>query len=347
MTALSARAEILLRTLIERYIAEGQPVGSRTLAKQAGLELSPATIRNVMVDLEDMGLVHSPHTSAGRVPTQQGYRVFVDSLVKVQTLDAAAMRTIEGQLNMAGDPQTLINAASSLLSQVTRLTAVVLVPRREVKPAFHQIDFIGLSGNRVLVILVTADGQVQNRVIHTDREYSRAELVTAANYFNQTYAGQSLSEVKKVLLQSMQQDSQVMQRMMAMAMDMARKMFQDSADEEDELVVSGESNLIDIADIGDTQKLRRLFDAFGKKRDLLHLLDQSTRAEGIKIFIGRESGCEPLEDCSVITAPYRADNEIVGTLGVVGPTRMAYEQVIPIVDVTAKLLSGALGNEVQ
>lgn len=345
MSVLSTRAEILLRTLIERYIAEGQPVGSRTLAKEAGLELSPATIRNVMVDLEEMGLVSSPHTSAGRIPTQQGYRVFVDSLLKVRALDVRELHKLEVELRNVEDPQRLVQAASSLLSQVTHLAAVVMVPRRETRPSFHQIDFVALSGNRVLVILVTADGQVQNRIIHTDREYSRNELQQAANYFNQTYAGTSLGDVKRRLVKDMRQDSQAMQRLMTMALDMAQKLYDSSSEAQDNLVVSGEANLMEIPELGDMQKLRKLFNAFGAKRDLLHLLDQSTRAGGIKIFIGSESGYEAFEDCSVITAPYRSDNEIVGTLGVVGPTRMAYEKVIPIVDITAKLLSGALNMD--
>ncbi len=345
MLAITTRAEILLRTLIERYIADGHPVGSRTLARQAGLVLSPATVRNVMVDLEEMGLVHSPHTSSGRVPTQLGYRMFVDSLLKVRSLTAAQLRKLEGELASIEDPQQLIGAASSMLSQITRLAAVVMVPRREGKPAFRQIDFVGLSANRVLVILVTEDGQVQNRVIHTDREYSPSELVQAGNYFSRTYAGLSLGEVKRALLSELQADSESMQRMMSVAVAMARKMLSEDSGDDDDLVVSGESNLMEIPELGDLHKLRKLFDAFTAKRDLLHLLDRSIRAGGIKIFIGSESGYDAFKDCSVVTAPYRTDKEVVGTLGVVGPTRMAYEQVIPIVDMTAKLLGVALSQD--
>ena len=344
MSSLSARAEILLQTLIKRYIADGLPVGSRTLAKQAGLDLSPATVRNVMADLEELGLVKSPHTSSGRVPTQLGYRLFVDSLLKVEPLNFEVLHDIEEELSAIEDPQQLISTASSLLSQVTRLAAVVSVPRRNEGLGFRQIEFVSLSNNRVLVILVTHDGQVQNRIIYTERRFSSAEMVQAANYFNDAYSGRTLDEVRKMLIKEMKEDSQKMQDMMHNALIMAQSMFENS-ETDDELVVSGESNLIDIPELGEARILRRLFDAFTTKRDLAHLLDQSLRCAGVKIFIGRESGYEALEACSVVTAPYKVDDSIVGTLGVVGPTRMSYEQVIPIVDMTARLLSGALSLE--
>lgn len=345
MSQLSPRAETLLKSLVERYIADGAPVGSRTLAKHAGLDVSPATVRNVMADLEELGLVCSPHTSAGRVPTQLGYRVFVDTLLKVRPLDMNSLRKLEGELAHIEDPQQLITTASDLLSQITQYAAVVLmVPRTGEKLNLRQIEFVNLSGNRVLVILVTQDGQVQNRVVHTERPFSEAELAQAANYFNETYAGLSLGEVKKALLDEMQRDSETMQQTMRVAMQMAQKMLSES-NQDDDLVIRGESNLMEIPDLGDVQKLRKLFDAFDTKRGLLHLLDQSMRNPGVKIFIGSESGYEPFEDCSVVTASYRQDDEIVGTLGVVGPTRMPYEHVIPIVDVTARLVSGALSLE--
>jgi heat-inducible transcriptional repressor len=342
--ALNNRAELLLKTLIERYIADGQPVGSRLLARQAGLDLSPATVRNVMADLEEMGLVRSPHTSAGRVPTERGYRLFVDSLLKVRPLQSTELRRLEGELCASShNPQELIECASNLLSEVSHLTGIVTAPRRDDLVAFRQIDFVGLSGRRLLVILVTEDGQVQNRIVTTEQDFSPAELARAANYFNDTFAGISLSEVKRRLVTEMQRESDDLQRVMTLAMRMAR-----AALGEDEtgsgVVVSGESNLMDVPDLGDVKKLRRLFDAFNTKRDLLHLLDRSLQAGGIKIFIGHESGYEAFEECSLVTAPYAVDGTVVGTLAVIGPTRMAYERVIPMVDITARLLSSALSG---
>ncbi len=342
--ALSPRAELLLKALIERYISDGQPVGSRTLSKDLGNELSPATIRNVMADLEELGLIQSPHTSAGRVPTALGYRVFVDTLLKVRPLEAAELRRLEGSLSAAPDPGQLAESASSLLSQLTRMAGVVMVPRQE-QTAIRQIEFLQLSANRVLAILVTHEGRVHNRVIVTDRTYSPAELVEAANFFNESYAGRYLDEVKQVLLAAMQQDSDAMQQAMRTAMTMARHMFTDDQAQGPELVVSGESNLLDVPELGDVRKLRRVFDAFNTKRDLLHLLDQCLRSNGVQIFIGGESGYSALEECSVVAAPYRVEGRIVGMLGVVGPTRMPYEHVIPIVDITARLLGGALSGE--
>lgn len=341
--SLDARAEILLKTLIERYIAEGQPVGSRTLARQAGLDLSSATVRNVMADLEEIGLVRSPHTSAGRIPTERGYRVFVDTLLKVKPLDLSELHKLEQELFADHEPQHLIEHASHMLSEVCKLAGIVMLPRREEQLAFRHIDFVDLTGNRVLVILVTQDGQVHNRIIQAEREYSAAELVQSANYFNETYSGVSMSDVKRALLKEIQQASDDMQRIMQFAVNMARAAL-NNEEPSDDLVVSGESNLMDIPELGDVRKLRKLFEAFNAKRDLLHLLDQSMRAGGIKIFIGQESGYEVLADCSLVTAPYSADGRIVGTLGVIGPTRMAYEQVISIVDITARLLSGALSS---
>lgn len=344
MSELGARAEFLLKALVERYIAEGQPVGSRTLAKEAGLELSPATIRNVLADLEEMGLVRSPHTSAGRVPTERGYRVFVDTLLTVRPLQGVQIRRFEHELGHEDNPKQLLENASHLLSEVTQLAGLITLRRRNQSVALCQLDFVGLSAERVLVILVTQDGEVQNRVIHTDRQYSPTELVQAANYFNETFSGLPLADVKRALLTEMQRTSEEMQRMMQLALDMARKVLLDEKQDIDDLMVSGESKLMDFPELGDIQKLRRLFDAFTKKRDLLHLLDRSLRAGGVKLFIGSESGYEALEGCSLVTAPYTQDGRVVGTLGVIGPTRMPYEQVIPFVDVTAKLLSGALSS---
>jgi heat-inducible transcriptional repressor len=339
--ALSSRAEVLLRTLIERYIADGQPVGSRLLARQAGLELSPATVRNVMADLEEMGLIRAPHTSAGRVPTELGYRVFVDSLLNIKPLQSVEVRRLHDELCASQDPQQLIECASGLLSEVSSLTGIVTAPRRDDFAAFRQIDFVGLTGKRLLVILVTEDGQVQNRIVTLEREYQAPELEQAANYFNETFAGVSLSEVKRRLLSDMERESGDLQRIMSLALTMARRAL--AGDEPaSELVVSGESNLMVFPDLGDVRKLRRLFDAFNTKRDLLHLLDRSMQAVGVRIFIGSESGYDALEECSVVTAPYTVDGHVVGTLGVIGPTRMSYEHIIPVVDITARLLSSAL-----
>jgi heat-inducible transcriptional repressor len=342
--ALNPRAEALLKALIERYISDGQPVGSRTLAKDLGYELSPATIRNVMADLEELGLIVSPHTSSGRIPTALGYRVFVDTLLKVRPLDLNEVRRLEGELAAAPDTDLLVESASSLLSQITHLAGIVMLPRQE-QAAVRQIEFLQLSASRVLAILVTHEGRVHNRVIVTDRPYSPAELVEAANFFNQSYAGHYLSEVKQALLAAMQQDSDAMQRAMRTAMTMARHMFTDDEPQGPDLVVSGESNLLDVPELGDVRKLRRLFDTFNTKRDLLHLLDQCLRSNGVQIFIGGESGYQALEECSVVAAPYQVEGRIVGMLGVVGPTRMSYEHVIPIVDVTARLLGGALSGD--
>lgn len=347
--SLNARAELLLKSLIERYIADGEPVGSRTLARQTGIDISPATVRNVMVDLEEMGLVRSPHTSAGRVPTELGYRVFVDTLLKIRPLDAREVRKLEGELNAEQHPQQLIENASHLLSEISKLAGVILLPRRDESVAFRHIDFLSLAGQRILVILVTHDGHVDNRVISAERQYSAAELTEAANYFNESYAGMPVSRVKQLLLSEMQQARDDMQRIMELAVDMARKAFAAETDKEgdDNLVVSGESNLVGIPGLSDVHKLRKLFDAFNAKRDLLHLLDRSMRVSGVKVFIGSESGYQALAECSLVTAPYSVDQQVVGTLGVIGPTRMPYEHVISIVDLTARLLGAALSVQAQ
>ncbi|MFL6621080.1 MAG: heat-inducible transcriptional repressor HrcA [Sulfurifustis sp.] len=342
---LNARAELLLKTLIERYIAEGEPIGSRTLARHVGLDLSPATIRNVMVDLEELGLVSSPHTSAGRIPTQRGYRLFVDTLLRVRPLDEQQVRAMKEELASDHDPQQLIENASHLLSEITRLAGIVLVPHRDEQLTFRHIDFLSLAGQRILVILVTHDGRVDNRIVTADRDYLPAELEQAAKYFNESYAGKRLADIKRALVREMQEVGTDLQRIADLAVEMARKAFAAEKEQTDELVVSGESNLMGVPDLGDISKLRKLFDAIAAKRDLLHLLDQSMNTSGIKIFIGAESGYSALEDCSVVTASYNVDQRRVGTLGVIGPTRMPYEHIIPIVDITARLLSAAMSAQ--
>ncbi len=343
MTKLSERAETLLRTLIELYISEGQPVGSRTLARYADLRLSPATVRNVMSDLEDMGFIQSPHTSAGRVPTQLGYRFFVDSLLKIRPLNPESVEEIQERLEAESDPQLIIASASELLSQVTHFAGVVLLPG-QYQAHFRQIEFLSLAPSRVLTILVTDEGRVQNRVIQTDREYRPAELVEAANYFNELYNGSALADVRVRLLNEMHKDSEEMHRIMKTAVSMARGLFETDDVEKDDVLLSGEENLLNVPDLCQINTLQRLLDAFKTKQDLLDLLDRSLRVNGVSIFIGEESGYNALTDCSVVTAPYEADGRIIGTLGVIGPTRMAYEEVIPVVDVTARLLSGALSS---
>ncbi|HMM54708.1 MAG TPA: heat-inducible transcriptional repressor HrcA [Candidatus Desulfobacillus sp.] len=335
---LDQRSQILLKTLIERYVAEAQPVGSRALSKHSGLELSPATVRNVMSDLEEMGFIASPHTSAGRVPTARGYRFFVDSLLTVQPLPEAQLHELEEQLQ-PDQPQRLITAASQLLSELTRFAGVVLAPRR-VTPKIRHIEFLGLSEKRILLILVTAEGDVQNRILFTRRDYSAAELVSAANYLNQNFAGLDFAEIRRRVQEELRQLHADMSELMSAAMEAGGEAVADSSDP---YVLSGEGNLLEVADISsDMKRLRELFALFEQRTGLAQLLDLSNRAEGVQVFIGGESGLAPLDECSVITAPYEVDGCVVGSVGVIGPTRMAYDRVIPIVDITAKLLSGAL-----
>ena len=341
--ALNPRSEYLLKTLIDRYIAEGTPVGSRTLAKHAEINVSPATIRNIMADLEELGLIKSPHTSAGRVPTQAGYRLFVDSLVKVRPMETSAEEALRVELERDSDPGELAARASGMISRITHLAGVVMVPRLEEENRFRQIEFLSLSEKRVLVILVTGSGQVLNSVIEVDHVYSPSELVQSSNYFNETYGGSTLQEVKNALLREIQADSETMQKGIKLAAKVAEQMFSD--DREKGVVVSGEANLMDVPEMEDVRKLRKIFDIFSTKQDLLDLLDRSMKAGGVNIFIGNESGYEGLDDCSVVTAPYSVDDQVVGTIGVVGPTRMAYDRVIPVVDITARLISKVLATK--
>jgi heat-inducible transcriptional repressor len=335
------RARYLLKSLIERYIIDGQPVGSRVLSRQSGLELSPATIRNVMADLEEMGFITSPHTSAGRVPTAKGYRFFVDSLLVVKPLDQTEISELEDQLQ-ADRPQALVSAAAQLLSSLTQFAGVVATPRRR-EPSFRHIEFLRLSERRVLLIIVTPDGDVQNRILHTDRQYTPSQLIEASNFFNDHYAGQPFAAIRGLLADELKQLREDVVGLMTAAVDAGDAAL---ADSRDDLVVSGEKNLLSASDLSSNMdRLRRLFEVFEQKTSLLHLLDLSQRAHGVHLFIGGESGLAPLDECSVITAPYEIDGQVIGTLGVIGPTRMAYERVIPIVDVTARLLSNALTQQ--
>jgi heat-inducible transcriptional repressor len=337
---LDKRAQILLKTLVEHYISDGQPVGSRTLSKCSGLDLSPATIRNVMSDLEELGFIASPHTSAGRIPTQRGYRFFVDTLLTVQPIQSQEIRQFEQQFS-SPDPQELIASAAGMLSNLTQFAGVVMVPRRK-SVSFRHLEFLPLSEKRILVIIVTSDGNVQNRIIVTDKPYAASELVQASNFFNQNYSGHTFDHVQKKLHEELKQMQSDMTRLMTAAMEASTKALNE---DKDSVVISGERNLLQIDDLStNVTSLRKLFEVFERRTSLMQLLDNSQRAEGIQIFIGGESGYLPLDECSMVTAPYEANGQTVGTLGVIGPTRMAYERVIPIVDVTAKLLSNALNN---
>jgi len=334
------RAQALLKTLIERYIADGQPVGSRTLSKV--FDLSPATIRNVMADLEEAGLIHSPHASAGRIPTPKGYRLFVDRMLASQPFDLLPVDQIHSLLP-SDDPTRAVNAAASLLSNLTQFAGVVLAPRRS--QVFRQVEFMRLSEKRILLIIVTPDGDVQNRILMTPRDYTAIELTEAGNFFNQHFSGKPFAEVRIALANELERLRDDMSRLMQAAVDAGAE----EPDELEAVVISGERRLLDISDLSsDMERLRRTFSMFEKKTDLLQLLDVSSRAQGVQIYIGGDSSLVPMEDLSIVTAPYGVNGKVVGTLGVIGPTRMAYERVIPIVDITSRLLSNALsqfGNE--
>jgi heat-inducible transcriptional repressor len=344
---LDDRARLLLKTLIERYIADGQPVGSRTLSRASGLELSPATIRNVMADLEDLGLIASPHTSAGRVPTARGYRLFVDTMLTARPLHLADLADLSnlapdvaaarGQLH-PDQPQRVIAQAAQLLSSLSSFVGVVTAPRKA--SVFHHIEFLRLGERRVLVILVAPDGDVQNRVIFTARDHSASELVEATNYLNTHYAGLSIEEVRERLKHEIEALRGEIGALMQAAVQAGTDALADSTDN---VVVSGERNLLGVEDFGhDLGSLRRLFDVFEQKTELMRLLDTSSRAEGVRIYIGGESQVVPFEELSVVTAPYEVDGRVVGTLGVIGPTRMAYDRMIQIVDITSKLVGNVL-----
>jgi len=334
---LNERALILLKTLVERYIADGQPVGSRALSKYSGLDLSPASIRNVMADLEEMGFIASPHTSAGRVPTARGYRFFVDTLLTIKPLDTVEISQLEGQLH-AESTQKLVVSASQLLSDLTHFAGVVMTPRQSA--GFRHIEFLRLSDTRILLILVTPEGDVQNRILLSEKRYTPSELVEAANILNQHYAGLTFEEIRHRIREELKQLTANMTRLMTAALEAGSQAASESSEE---VVISGESNLLDSQDLSSNMvNLRKLFELFDRRTGLLQLLEISNRAQGVQIFIGGEAGVAPLDECSVITAPYEVDGRIVGTVGVIGPTRMAYERVIPIVDITAKLLSSLL-----
>lgn len=337
---LDDRARLLLKVLIERYIAEGQPVGSRALSKVSGLDLSPATIRNVMADLEEQGYIASPHTSAGRVPTARGYRFFVDSLLVVKPLERGELDEMEGQLRPA-EPERLIAHASSLLSELTHFAGVVVAPRRA-RPIIRHIEFLSLSEKRILLIIVTEDGEVQNRILFSDRRVEQNDLVAATNLFNEHFAGRTLEDIQARLKDEVKQLRADMIALMTAAVEAGSEVMQDTTTQ---YVVSGERHLLEVDDLSSNlDRLRELFGLFDQRSSLIWLLDLASRAEGVQIFIGQESGLAPLDECSVVAAPFDVEGQVVGTVGVIGPTRMAYSRVIPIVDITARLLSSALSS---
>jgi heat-inducible transcriptional repressor len=338
---LDSRARHLLRALIAEHIRDGHPVGSRTLARTAGLDVSPATIRNVMADLEEIGLVAAPHSSAGRVPTAQGYRVFVDTLLEIKPLDASEAALIHSGIPAAAGTRALLSNASSLLSGITHFVGLVTVPRRE-QFAFRQIDFVQIGGNRLLVILVFTDNEVQNRVIETPRAYAASELEQIANYLNAQFAGLSLDQIRRRLVAEMSQARADMDRMMAAAIHVAEAALR--VETREDVLVSGHSNLLDVQELARIEHLRELFEAFQRKQELLRLLENCIHADGVRLFIGEESGFEALGQCSLVAAPYGTDGKVLGVLGVIGPTRMAYDRVIPVVQATARMVSAALNR---
>jgi heat-inducible transcriptional repressor len=338
----SERARHILRMLVEHYIREGQPVGSRTLSRSAGLDLSPATIRNVMADLEDLGFIAAPHTSAGRVPTAKGYRFFVDTLVRLQPMAEPDVARLQGQLEerFRGDAKAIASTASAALSSLTSLAGVVTIPRQHHATLRH-IEFLPLSGRRVLVILVVNDAEVQNRILDMERDYTDDELRRAANYLNEQFMGQDLGQVRSTLLANLDGTREFMNRLMLDSIGSADQPKPRGSDGSG-YVLTGETKLMNFQELSNIEKIKQLFEAFGQQREILTLLDRSVAAHGVQIFIGEESGYRILDECTIVAAPYTVDDQIVGVLGVIGPTRMAYERVIPIVDVTARLLGAAL-----
>jgi heat-inducible transcriptional repressor len=342
--SLTERAQLLLKALIENYIRDGHPVGSRTLSRDSGLSLSSATIRNVMADLESLGFVASPHTSAGRVPTNKGYRFFVDTLLKLKPPAQGEIDEIERRLILdAADGRSLVQSVSQMLSSFTHMAGLVTLPNPHYV-ALSQIEFVALSENRVLAIMVMDNREVQNRVVQLERHYPQEDLRRAANYLNEAFSGRSLPDVRALLLAQLRDTQQHMNQLMQDAIQVAQKVFEKDQGEQVEYVIAGETNLMGFAELSNVDRLRRLFEAFNEKHDILRLLDSCLHADGIQIFIGQESGYQILDEVSVVTSPYMIDNQIVGVLGIIGPTRMAYERVIPIVDVTAKLLGLALNT---
>jgi heat-inducible transcriptional repressor len=343
-TRLNERAQQLLKVLVESYIRDGQPVGSRSLSRDSGMSLSSATIRNVMADLETYGFVSSPHTSAGRVPTPKGYRFFIDTLLEIQPLTETTADQLRTQLSVAEDSRALVSTASQLLSNVTQMAGVVSLQAAQAASLTH-IEFLPLSEQRLLAIMVFDDREVQNRVVHLERDIPPEELRRAAAALNEQFRGRTLEQVRQELIDQLSEMREKLNQGMVDTISVARQLFSGTTPRNDmELVIAGETKLMAYGELSSVEKLRRLFEAFDEKRAILQLLDMSLNGAGVQIFIGRESGYQILDDCSVVTAPYRSDNGAVGVIGVIGPTRMAYERVIPVVDLTAKLLGAALNS---
>ncbi len=339
--ALDPRARLLLRSLIARYIRDGEPVGSQTLAKHAGLDVSSATIRSILAELEEVGLLSAPHTSAGRIPTAQGYRLFVDSLLQIQPLAETEVARLRSELAPGAGTQNLLGSASQLVSAMTHFVGVVSVPKRE-QFAFKRLDFVQLDGQRVLAVLVFADNEVQNRILHTRRTYEAGDLERIANYLNTHYAGRPLAEARSSLLAELRSARQEMETLMAQALELADQAL---ADDTEDMLVAGQTRLIGVQDLSNLDRLRELFEAFSSKREILRVLERTLRAQGVRIFIGEETGMAPLDGVSLVTAPYGAGGRTLGVLGVIGPTRMAYDRVIPVVQAAATVLSEALGQD--
>jgi heat-inducible transcriptional repressor len=342
------RAQQILRALVEEYIRDGQPVGSKKLSQAAGLNVSPATIRNVMADLENYGFIASPHTSAGRIPTPKGYRLFVDSLVQLRQPAASEISALQIRLTEESLPgsKSLAESASTALSSLTSLASLVTLPRYT-HVTLRQIEFLPISERRVLAILVINDAEVQNRVLTLERDYTADELQRAANFLNENYAGKDIRDIRGLVVEELQRTQQTMNQLMIDTVSIAERAFGSELGNDDSpgaYVMTGETKLMGFEELSDVEQLRQMFEAFSQQRELLGLLDRSIEADGIQIFIGEESGYQILDNCSVVTAPYKVDDEIVGVLGVIGPTRMAYQRVIPIVDITAKLVGAALNS---
>lgn len=342
--SLDPRARRLLRTLISQHIRDGEPVGSRTLARSSGLDVSPATIRNILSDLEDIGLVAAPHTSAGRIPTAQGYRVFVDSLLQMKPLQESEFSRMRANLPAGAGTQALLSNTSELLSAMSQFVGVVTVPQRG-QFAFRHIDFVPLDGQRVLVILVFTDNEVQNRIISPRRAYTPAELEQTANFLNSHFAGRPLHEIRATLLRDLRDTRSEMEKLLSAAVELSEQALGDPPGANDDMLLAGQTRLMGVQELSDLDRLRELFEAFSRKREILQLLERTIHAQGVRVFIGEETGLAPLDACTVVTAPYGANGRVLGVLGVIGPTRMAYDRVIPMVQATADLLGAALNPE--
>jgi len=343
MGSLNTRQELLLKALVESFISDGQPVGSSKLSKTSDLGVSSATIRNVFVDLEDLGYIYSPHKSAGRVPTELAYRMFVDKMIKVQPVNNDLIKKLKPNLSQNIERKNIVKNTNDILSNITGLTGLISLPTQK-NMQLKQIDFLNLSDNKILAILINKNNDVENKIINLEKNYSASELQEAANYLNKIISGQSVHRIRKILLNELDDMRKDMNSIMSSAITFGKKLFLDNDDtnKDDDLLVSGQTRLMNCKELSDIEKLKTLFEAFNEKNNILHLLDKSIASDGVKIFIGAESGYNVLDDCSVVSAPYKFDNDVVGVLGVIGPKRMAYDRVIPIVDITAKLLTDAL-----